>query len=198
MSLKLTQYDVLENGKNIFFSESSLKNLMNFERVLNRYNIYVYENWAKGELVEGPIMTRYHMTCTFMWPRNIKPNEYGAKMLRRRGISAEYKKSFLYRPEPQLEAEPSSIYNYNTDEDPVTDTVQRAPVWLVTITMPLSDIDFIEKTYSELEQQKLNLEDVEEAEEESFESVNVKPAKVEEEDVDTGDDDFGDDLNVSI
>ena len=198
MSRKLTRYDVLENGKNIFFSESSLKNLMNFERVLDRYNIYIYENWAKGELVEGPIMTRYHMTCTFMWPRNIKPNEYGAKMLRRRGISAEYKKTYLYRPEPQLEAEPSSIYNYHTDGDPVTDTVQRAPVWLVTITMPLTDIDFVDKTYSELEQQKIDLEDVEEAEENSFESVAVKTPQTEESDTE---DDFGaaeDDLNVTI
>ena len=47
--------DIVENTKNIYMSESSLKTLMDFERVLDELDMYAFKNWSKGEPVEQPV-----------------------------------------------------------------------------------------------------------------------------------------------
>ena len=59
--------DVIENTKEIFMTDSSLDTLLDFERVLDELDLYVFANWKKGELVEGPVYEKYFVTCTFMW-----------------------------------------------------------------------------------------------------------------------------------
>ena len=41
--------EIVENSKKIYMSESSLKTLMDFERVLDELDIYAFKNWKKGE-----------------------------------------------------------------------------------------------------------------------------------------------------
>jgi len=57
--------DVINNVKDIYLSNSSLNTLLDFERVLDELDMYAYLNWQKGELVEGPIVEKYYVTCTF-------------------------------------------------------------------------------------------------------------------------------------
>ena len=56
---RITQYDVFDNTRNIYQSDNSLETLLDFERVLDYADMYVYENWSSGELIEGPIHSRY-------------------------------------------------------------------------------------------------------------------------------------------
>lgn len=47
--------DVLDNIKTLYVTENTLETLMDFERVLDELDTYVFKNWIKGELVEGHI-----------------------------------------------------------------------------------------------------------------------------------------------
>ena len=58
--------DIISNIENIYGSNNSLSLLKDFERVIDELDVYVYENWLDGELVEGPKETRYYVQCTFM------------------------------------------------------------------------------------------------------------------------------------
>ena len=61
---------IIQNIEQIYGSNNSLNLLKDFERVIDELDIYVYDNWIDGELVEGPIETRYFVECTFMWPED--------------------------------------------------------------------------------------------------------------------------------
>ena len=47
--------DVIENTKDIFMTDSALTSLLDFERVLDELDLYVFAHWKEGELVEGPV-----------------------------------------------------------------------------------------------------------------------------------------------
>jgi len=64
--MTLTIKHIAENTKDIFMSDSMLKTLLDFERVIDELNVYVFANWKSGELVEGPKYEKYFVTCTFM------------------------------------------------------------------------------------------------------------------------------------
>ena len=57
--------DIIENTKKIHLSESSMKFLMDFERVLDQMDLYSFSNWKKGELVEGPVIDRHRYPVRF-------------------------------------------------------------------------------------------------------------------------------------
>ena len=40
--------DVIDNTKEIFMTDSALSTLLDFERVLDELDIYVYKNWKEG------------------------------------------------------------------------------------------------------------------------------------------------------
>ena len=77
--------DVIKNIQSIYESDMAFTVLKDFERVLDDLDIYVYENWADGELVSGPNISRHWVTCSFMWDRDKMPDE----------ISAEYAVNIL-------------------------------------------------------------------------------------------------------
>ena len=51
--------DVLLNLADVQMSDSAVKTLMDFERVIDELGVYVFKNWQHGELVEGPITEKY-------------------------------------------------------------------------------------------------------------------------------------------
>ena len=73
--------DIINNIDQIYHSNNSLNLLKDFERVIDELDIYVYENWMDGELMEGPRENRYFVECTFMWPKDRMPEPAGGKRL---------------------------------------------------------------------------------------------------------------------
>ena len=62
-------WQVADNIKNIYMSEGTLLTLLDFERVLDSLDVYAFKNWEIGELVQGPIVSKYEVSCIFMWLR---------------------------------------------------------------------------------------------------------------------------------
>lgn len=148
--------DVIENTKTITLTDSALNTLMDFERVIDELDLYAFENWKMGELVEGPIYEKYFVTCTFMWPHKKMPDPRGAVRL------TEYECEVFFQRET-LEY-PVKIKSPD-DFKPGTKVAKKgtAPVWLVKIVMPKTLMQEIHQGSLELESGNVDMEDIEQA-----------------------------------
>lgn len=151
--------DVIENTKEIFMTDSSLTTLLDFERVLDELDLYVFAHWKEGELVEGPVYEKYFVTCTFMWPYKLMPDPHGAERLLSYDCEVYYSKDFLEYP---VDIKTPSDFEPGTKMPKMA----KKPVWLVTIVMPKKLMQEIQQGSLELESATLDLEDIEQAYEE--------------------------------
>lgn len=147
----------IENTKKIYLSDSTLNILLDFERVLDELDLYAFKNWIKGELVEGPDVSRYWVTCKFMWPRAMMPDPRGAERLLPYGCKITYEKSSIEVP--------IKIDSPNDFRDDGSRKARLAPVkiWLVEIAMPQELIADIEQGSIEIAGEEVDLEDINDA-----------------------------------
>ena len=121
--------DIIKNINNIYESNTALTVLKDFERVLDELDMYVYANWKQGELVEGPIIDRHWVKCSFMWDKNNMPDPQGGKRLLDYDCRVRMGKSRI------LEARP-----IRTPDDMRPGTkkgkLDKHAIWLVKIEMP--------------------------------------------------------------
>lgn len=121
--------DIIKNIENIYESNTAFQVLKDFERVLDELDIYVYANWANGELAKGPDIDRHWVTCEFMWKKNQMPDPMGGKRLLDYDCKIKYKKSNLMQP--RKIRKPSDMRPGSKKGK-----LDLEPVWLVEIQMP--------------------------------------------------------------
>jgi hypothetical protein len=155
--------DVIENTKEIFMTDSSLSTLLDFERVLDELDLYVFAHWKEGELVEGPVYEKYFVTCTFMWPYKMMPDPRGGERLLEYDCEIYYSKDTLEYP---IKIETPDDYEAGTKMPKMA----KKPIWLVTIVMPKKLMQEIQQGSVDLESATLDLEDIEQAYEEGNDS----------------------------
>jgi hypothetical protein len=121
--------EVIKNIESLYSNNTSLSILKDFERVLETLDIYVYENWLEGELLEGPRVDRHWVTCSFMWPHDRMPNPRAAKRLFEHDCRVKFEETVIVKPR--------KIENPD-DLRPGTNKgkLDRHPIWTVTIAMP--------------------------------------------------------------
>lgn len=156
-------HDVIENTKEIFMTDSSLATLLDFERVLDELDTYVFANWKEGELVEGPIYEKYFVTCTFMWPYKMMPDPRGGERLLDYDCEVYYAKDQLEYP---IKVETPDDFEPGTKMPKMA----KKPIWLVTVVMPKKLMQEIQQGSLDLESATLDLEDIEKAYEEGEDS----------------------------
>jgi len=121
--------DVIKNIQSIYESDMAFTILKDFERVLDDLDVYVYDNWAEGELVAGPNITRHWVTCTFMWDMDKMPDPSGGKRLLDYDCRVTYKKDRIIKPR-----------KIRTPDDVRPGTkkgkLDTHPIWVVEIMMP--------------------------------------------------------------
>jgi len=148
--------DIIENTKELYMSDSSLETLMDFERVLDELDTYVFKNWIKGELVEGPVYEKYFVSCTFMWPFKLMPDPRAGQRLLDYNCIVRYKKTSLESP---ITVKGQEDFRPGTRHPRVI----NKPIWLVEIVMPKQLMRDIERGSIELESDTIDLEDIEQA-----------------------------------
>lgn len=148
--------DIIDNTKNIYMTDSALESLMDFERVLDELDTYVFQNWIKGELVEGPIYEKYFVTCTFMWPYKLMPDPRGAERLLDYNCKVRFRKTTFSYP---VKVKDQSDFRPDTHMPRMVDK----PVWLVEIVMPKQLMTDIHRGSVELESETVDLEDIEQS-----------------------------------
>jgi len=140
--------EIIQNIESIYNSDTSLPLLKDFERVLDELNLYVFDNWIDGEIVEGPIESRYYVECTLMWPDNKMPEPAGGKTLLDYGCTVQF-----------AESEISQVRKIKTPDDIRPGTrkgkIDFIDVWLVKITIPKKLMHDINSGYTELDSNKI-------------------------------------------
>ena len=150
---KKDYWRVADTIKQIYMSGSSLAILLDFERVLDEIELYAFRNWKLGELVEGPEVTKYNISCTFSWPVELMPDPRGAKRLLPYGCVVKFKKTKMKMP---IEIRTINDYEPGTKMGKLIDR----PIWLVEICMPKELMSDIRTGSIELEDQSIDLEDL--------------------------------------
>jgi hypothetical protein len=149
-------WQVAENIRDIYMSEGSLLTLLDFERVLDELDLYAFKNWQIGELVSGPDIGKYRVTCIFMWPEKLMPDPRGARRLLPFDCDVKYKKTNMKVP---MKIEDPSDYRPGTKKARLVEK----KIWLVSITMPKSLMSDIRTGSVELEDQDIDLADLDDA-----------------------------------
>ena len=90
--------DIMALLKRVSGQTSSLDMLMEFEKTLDDANLYAYQNWMSGELVEGPVINRYWFITTWMYPYKMMPDPEGSLRLIKYGCKVSYVKDTLLEP----------------------------------------------------------------------------------------------------
>jgi hypothetical protein len=149
-------WQVAENIRDIYMSEGSLLTLLDFERVLDELDLYAFRNWPIGELVAGPDIGKYRVTCIFMWPEKLMPDPRGARRLLPFDCEVKYKKTAMKVP---MKIEDPSDFRPGTKKARLIEK----KIWLVSITMPKSLMSDIRTGSVELEDQDIDLADLDDA-----------------------------------
>lgn len=149
-------WQVAKNIKDIYLSEGSLLTLLDFERVLDELDIYAFKNWIKGELVQGPTISKYKVACVFMWPEYMMPDPRGGNRLLPFDCEVKFKKTNMKIP---IKIENPDDYRPGTK---IAKIVEKK-IWLVQITMPKTLMSDIRTGSIELENQEIDLSDLDDA-----------------------------------
>lgn len=149
-------WQVAENIRDIYMSEGSLLTLLDFERVLDELDLYAFKNWQIGELVSGPDIGKYRVTCIFMWPEKLMPDPRGARRLLPFDCEVKFKKTAMKVP---MKIEDPSDYRPGTKKARLIEK----KIWLVSITMPKALMSDIRTGSVELEDQDIDLADLDDA-----------------------------------
>ncbi len=140
--------DIIANIENVYGSNNSLNLLKDFERVIDELDTYVYDNWIEGELVQGPIESRYWVQCTFMWPKEKMPEPQGGKRLLDYGCKVQFAETKL-----------AKVRKIKKPDDIRPGTrkgkIDQEDVWMVKITMPKKLMNDITRGYTELDRNKI-------------------------------------------
>lgn len=149
-------WNVADNIRDIYLSEGSLLTLLDFERVLDEMDVYAFRNWDRGELVQGPDIAKYQVTCIFMWPEHLMPDPRGARRLLPFDCVVNYKKVNMQIPIKVTQ--PSDFLGGTYIARLIT-----KKVWLVEIVIPKNLISDIRTGSIELEDEEIDLQDLDDA-----------------------------------
>jgi hypothetical protein len=160
-------WQVAENIRDIYLSEGSLLTLLDFERVLDELDLYAFKNWGVGELVAGPDIGKYRVTCIFMWPEKLMPDPRGARRLLPFDCEVRFKRTLMQVP---MKIEDPSDFRPGTRKARLVEK----KIWLVEITMPKALMSDIRTGSVELEDQDIDLEDLDTAYEQDLDQESYQ------------------------
>ena len=121
--------DIIRNVQSLYAIGPTLGILKDYERVMDELDLYIFENWHEGELLEGPKDSRHFVTCSFMWPQDKMPDPLGGKRLLDRGCKVYFRKDELLKPRQIKSPED---YRPGTTKG----RIDAHPIWIVEIKMP--------------------------------------------------------------
>lgn len=148
-----TIYTTLDDA---YGSENILDILVEFERVFDQLDVYVYKNWLKGEIVEGPKIDRYWITVTLMYPYKMMPDPAGAERLMDHGCKVWYGQDTLHHV-----AKIKGPESYERDENGALEPkLIKSPVWTIKVTMPRHFVDEVQTQKVDAGNTKIDMDDV--------------------------------------
>lgn len=164
---------IIDTVKGIMTSDGSMATLLDYERVLDEADLYAYQNWELGELVQGPDVKRYTVSCIFMWPYKLMPDPRACKRLASIGCKIKFKKTHIKVPVEVLDYEdfvPGTRYP----------KMAKRHIWLVYIEMPKELMDEIREGSIDLADQTIDLEELSDSYEDDLDQEDIKDDEYED------------------
>jgi len=162
----MDQMDILNKLGDNFNSSSSLQILMQIDNVLEKLNVYTYENWIEGEIVDGPLTERYWVTVTLMYPYKLMPNPDAAQRIIDFGGRVDYAQDELITAAKLVT--PDDVNQSSAGPDELRPGQSRAKsvkrkIWLVTLQLPRDVLDTMQSAKSEIDNMAVDNDAVDQA-----------------------------------
>lgn len=129
-------------------SPTLLDLLISCESVLDSSDAYCYPNWYSGEVVEGPVVSRYWVKMSLLYPYDKMPDPKMALRLLKIGVQVEFDRMQRAASAP-LPGQPAPK--------------KKPDEWLVRLSFPRRLLDQNEKVDLEMYDDEVNVDDVEDA-----------------------------------
>lgn len=124
-------------------NKNTLDLLLEFEGILDELNIYAYENWIKGEVIKGPIISKYWVEVLLMYPVKYMPNPVAAERLIKHGCYVFFQKEVL-TSSVKIKRPADLIVDPDDNTGKRKPKTSKTDVYVVKIVMPrhlLTDYD---------------------------------------------------------
>lgn len=157
---------IIDTIKGVMTSDGTMSVLLDFERVLDQSDLYAFKNWINGELVQGPDVGRYNVSCTFMWPYKLMPDPKAVKRLLKMGCDLKWDKTEIEVPIKVTNPD-DFIQGTNYPK-----SVKRK-VWLIEITIPLHIMDDIKEGSVDLAGSTVDLQELDDAYDEDLDKEGL-------------------------
>lgn len=122
--------------------------LVQMEDVLDSFDVYVFKNWLKGEIVDGPKVRRYWFDMTLRYPLDQMPDPMGARRLLKHGVRVNYDKATV---EEEDGSEP-----------------EGATHWEIKVSIPKRLLSDMNSAELDLYDEEVEIEDVQDAQDEGM------------------------------
>ena len=136
-------FDAVRNIEKLFKQKTLLDVAIEVEKFLDFMNIYVYPNWFEGELVDGPIVSRYWVTITLRYEYKKMPDPMAARIMHDVGVLVNYKKDVIMEP---IKIKGPEDFRPNSKKPKLL----PKPIWHVELKIPrrfIDDIDYNDLRY---------------------------------------------------
>lgn len=132
--------NIYKNIDSIHNSPNVINTLIEVDKILDRLDVYAYENWFKGEIVEGPFVERHWVDVTLMYPQKLMPNPDAAMRLVQNGCKVKFGKDVL----ETFKKVESAADLIETEDGQRLPKIEKQPVHLVNIRIPKQLLDVVE------------------------------------------------------
>jgi hypothetical protein len=159
--------NIINNIKGIYTSNGSMAVLLDFERVLDEANLYAFKNWDLGELVKGPDIKKYTVSCTFMYPEKLMPDPKGCEKLLVLGCNILWKKTKIKVPvhvEGYEDFVPGTRYPRSIDKK----------IWLISIEMKKDIMNEMREGSIDLAGKKIDLSELDDSYDKDLDTDQLK------------------------
>lgn len=139
--------------------------LLQMEDVLDSLDIYVFPNWYKAEIVDGPVVRRHWVGMTLRWPIDKKPSEIAVDRLRKHNVVVGIEK---VRVDDASPAKPA----VNGDAAPHEDdgTSDKDTHWEITLRIPRALISDMNAAELDFYDDEVDVDDVQDAQDDGINS----------------------------
>lgn len=87
--------EIAQTISNVKKNRNALDILLEIEGIFDNLHLYAYENWIKGEVIRGPVISKYWVEIYLMYPEKHMPNPDGALRLLKHGCYVFFQKDTL-------------------------------------------------------------------------------------------------------
>lgn len=135
--------------------------LVQMEDVLDSMDIYVFSNWLKGEVAEGPIVRRYWLDMTLRYKYDEMPDPRAALRLLKHGVRVDFSKAKFDNDSD--DAKPVENPDAVDDENDTSNLV-----WLVRISIPRRLVVQMNNAQHDFYDEEIDVEQVEDAQDDGI------------------------------